>query len=160
LRFENYGASVFITDKELPPAQRSSTRSTSQIIVSLEFVKEYSSQVERISLIVAQSSSHSIFLGRNHTTTSFFHHPHNTQTTKTSIKMSNAQVGNVYQQIIADVIESSRVDFEEGGVEEGVLEELRLVSLPFPLLRGCFHQWHQILSSIIFCASFCSLFDV
>ncbi|KAI1501146.1 transcription factor IIA, alpha/beta subunit [Biscogniauxia marginata] len=39
--------------------------------------------------------------------------------------MSNAQVGNVYQQIIVDVIEASRVDVEEGGVDEGVLEELR-----------------------------------
>jgi hypothetical protein len=75
--------------------------------------------------------------------------------------MSNTQVGNVYQQIIADVVESSRVDFEEGGVDEGVLEELRLVSLLFPLLlRCCFHQWHQILSFIIFFASFCSFFDV
>lgn len=41
--------------------------------------------------------------------------------------MSNSQVGPVYQQIISDVIESSRVDFEEGGVEEGVLEELKKV---------------------------------
>ncbi|CAD6445460.1 8a401226-162e-496e-9eef-e82fda25add3 [Sclerotinia trifoliorum] len=39
--------------------------------------------------------------------------------------MSNTQVGNVYQQIIADVVDSSRVDFEEGGVDEAVLEELR-----------------------------------
>ncbi|KAL3425112.1 transcription factor IIA [Phlyctema vagabunda] len=39
--------------------------------------------------------------------------------------MSNNQVGVVYQQIIADVVESSRVDFEEGGVDERVLEELR-----------------------------------
>ncbi|TVY68891.1 Transcription initiation factor IIA large subunit [Lachnellula suecica] len=39
--------------------------------------------------------------------------------------MSNTQVGNVYQQIISDVCESSRVDFEEGGVDEHVLEELR-----------------------------------
>ncbi|RKF75512.1 Transcription initiation factor IIA large subunit [Golovinomyces cichoracearum] len=39
--------------------------------------------------------------------------------------MSNTQVGSVYQQIIADVIESSRVDFEEGGVDESVLEALR-----------------------------------
>ena len=44
--------------------------------------------------------------------------------------MSNNQVGTVYQQIIADVVESSRVDFEEGGVDEQVLEELKLVSLP------------------------------
>jgi transcription initiation factor TFIIA large subunit len=74
--------------------------------------------------------------------------------------MSNTQVGNVYQQIIADVVESSRVDFEEGGVDEGVLEELRLVSLLFPLLRCCVHQWYQILSFIIFLASFCSIFGV
>ncbi|KAH8813333.1 putative transcription initiation factor IIA large subunit [Xylogone sp. PMI_703] len=40
--------------------------------------------------------------------------------------MTNNQVGNVYQQIIQDVIESSRVDFEEGGVDEHVLEELKL----------------------------------
>ena len=34
--------------------------------------------------------------------------------------MSNQQVGTVYQQIISDVVESSRVDFEEGG---GFVEE-------------------------------------
>ncbi|KAI1465498.1 transcription factor IIA, alpha/beta subunit [Daldinia caldariorum] len=39
--------------------------------------------------------------------------------------MSNSQVGNVYQQIINDVLEASRVDFEEGGVDESVLEELK-----------------------------------
>lgn len=39
--------------------------------------------------------------------------------------MSNTQVGSIYQQIIADVIESSRVDFEEMGVDENVLEMLR-----------------------------------
>ncbi|KAF3057274.1 Transcription initiation factor IIA large subunit [Daldinia childiae] len=39
--------------------------------------------------------------------------------------MSNSQVGNVYQQIINDVLEASRVDFEEGGVDEGVLDELK-----------------------------------
>lgn len=42
--------------------------------------------------------------------------------------MSNSAVGNVYQTIIEEVINSSRVDFEESGVEEAVLEELRLVS--------------------------------
>jgi len=41
--------------------------------------------------------------------------------------MSNTQVGNIYSQIISDVIDSSRVDFEEGGVDDHVLEELRLV---------------------------------
>jgi hypothetical protein len=54
-------------------------------------------------------------------------------------KMSNNQVGTVYQHIIQDVVESSRVDFEEGGVDEHVLEELKLVSLsPFPhVYRFC-----------------------
>ena len=60
--------------------------------------------------------------------------------------MSNTQVGAVYQQIIADVVESSRVDFEEGGVDEHVLEELKLVWMslsPFvallPFLSFDFH---------------------
>ncbi|KAI1459999.1 transcription factor IIA, alpha/beta subunit [Annulohypoxylon moriforme] len=39
--------------------------------------------------------------------------------------MSNSQVGAVYSQIINDVLEASRVDFEEGGVDETVLEELK-----------------------------------
>ncbi|KAM0329355.1 hypothetical protein ACHAQA_004661 [Verticillium albo-atrum] len=39
--------------------------------------------------------------------------------------MSNNVVGNLYQQVIEDVINASRVDFEEGGVEDGVLEELK-----------------------------------
>ncbi|KAI0109265.1 transcription factor IIA, alpha/beta subunit [Nemania sp. FL0031] len=39
--------------------------------------------------------------------------------------MSNQQVGGVYQQIINDVIAASRVDFEEGGIDEAVLEQLR-----------------------------------
>ena len=44
--------------------------------------------------------------------------------------MSNAAVGHVYQTIIEEVINSSRVDFEESGIEESVLEELRQVSEP------------------------------
>ncbi|KAI0466636.1 transcription factor IIA, alpha/beta subunit [Xylaria cf. heliscus] len=39
--------------------------------------------------------------------------------------MSNSQVGGVYQQIINDVIAASRVDFEEGGIDETVLEQLK-----------------------------------
>lgn len=39
--------------------------------------------------------------------------------------MSNQIVGGVYEQIIEDVISSSRVDFEENGVDEAVLEDLR-----------------------------------
>ena len=50
-----------------------------------------------------------------------------------TVEMSNAQVGQVYQQIIQDVIEASRVDFEEGGIDEGVLDELRQVSHPFQI---------------------------
>ncbi|KFX95174.1 hypothetical protein O988_05931 [Pseudogymnoascus sp. VKM F-3808] len=42
-------------------------------------------------------------------------------------KMSNQTVGAVYQQIIRDVVDSSRVDFEEGGVDESVLDELSRV---------------------------------
>jgi hypothetical protein len=42
--------------------------------------------------------------------------------------MSNTVVGNVYDQIIKEVVEASRVDFEESGIEESVLEELRAVS--------------------------------
>jgi transcription initiation factor TFIIA large subunit len=42
--------------------------------------------------------------------------------------MSNPTVGSVYQQIIKDVIETSKVDFEEGGVDESVLDELARVS--------------------------------
>lgn len=41
--------------------------------------------------------------------------------------MSNASVGNIYHQIINEVIEASRVDFEDQGVGEEVLEELRKV---------------------------------
>jgi hypothetical protein len=42
--------------------------------------------------------------------------------------MSNPNVGLVYQAIIRDVVDSARVDFEESGVEESVLEELAQVS--------------------------------
>ncbi|KAK0734358.1 transcription factor IIA, alpha/beta subunit [Lasiosphaeria miniovina] len=39
--------------------------------------------------------------------------------------MSNANVGSVYDHIIQEVINAVRVDFEENGVEDGVLDELR-----------------------------------
>ncbi|KAI9839402.1 MAG: transcription factor IIA subunit alpha [Sclerophora amabilis] len=39
--------------------------------------------------------------------------------------MSNQLVGSIYQRIMQEVLESSRVDFEEGGVEQSMLEELR-----------------------------------
>lgn len=38
--------------------------------------------------------------------------------------MSNTVVGGVYQSIIEEVINTSRVDFEENGVEESVLDDL------------------------------------
>lgn len=61
--------------------------------------------------------------------------------------MSNNQVGTVYQQIIQDVVESSRVDFEEGGVDEHVLEELKLVSLSPFLPVCCFRRCIDFLIS-------------
>lgn len=42
--------------------------------------------------------------------------------------MSNNVVGNVYDRIIKEVVETSRVDFEESGIDDSVLEELRSVS--------------------------------
>jgi hypothetical protein len=48
--------------------------------------------------------------------------------------MSNSVVGSVYEQIIEDVLSTSRVDFEENGVDEGVLDELRRVSCPLEML--------------------------
>ncbi|KAL5611749.1 hypothetical protein BROUX41_000676 [Berkeleyomyces rouxiae] len=39
--------------------------------------------------------------------------------------MSNTAVGGVYEQIIEDVISSARVDFEESGIDEATLEDLR-----------------------------------
>jgi transcription initiation factor TFIIA large subunit len=49
--------------------------------------------------------------------------------------MSNPNVGNVYHQIIRDVIDTSRVDFEEGGVDESVLDELARVSFDFSYVQ-------------------------
>jgi hypothetical protein len=43
--------------------------------------------------------------------------------------MSNAAVGLVYETIIADVISAVRVDFEENGVDDGALEDLKKVRL-------------------------------
>jgi transcription initiation factor TFIIA large subunit len=43
--------------------------------------------------------------------------------------MSNSNIGQIYALIIHDVIDTSRLDFEEGGVDESVLEELRIVSI-------------------------------
>lgn len=51
--------------------------------------------------------------------------------------MSNQAVGGVYQTIIEEVVNSSRVDFEENGVEESVLEELRLVSAHCVCCSSC-----------------------
>lgn len=66
--------------------------------------------------------------------------------------MSNQTVGAVYQQIIRDVVDSSRVDFEEGGVDESVLDELSRVScfhlllyLLFPIATHFLrHHFHRI----------------
>lgn len=55
--------------------------------------------------------------------------------------MSNASVGNIYHQIINEVIEASRVDFEDQGVGEEVLEELRKVCSFFP---SCFFPYVRL----------------
>lgn len=59
--------------------------------------------------------------------------------------MSNNTVGAIYRSIIEEVIESSRTDFEEGGVDESVLEDLRQVRC----LCHHDHQKHQHPSSCI-----------
>jgi hypothetical protein len=41
--------------------------------------------------------------------------------------MSNTAVGQVYDTIIAEVINAVRVDFEENGVDDGALEDLKKV---------------------------------
>jgi len=53
--------------------------------------------------------------------------------------MSNQAVGEVYKKIIEDVLEASKQDFEEAGVDEAVIAELRTVCstgvwLPLPPL--------------------------
>jgi hypothetical protein len=47
--------------------------------------------------------------------------------------MSNTAVGPIYDHIISEVINSVRVDFEEGGVDEGALEDLKKVRHRHPL---------------------------
>ncbi|KAF5015858.1 hypothetical protein F66182_12649, partial [Fusarium sp. NRRL 66182] len=49
--------------------------------------------------------------------------------------MANQQVGTVYDRVIQEVCEASRVDFEEGGVDQQTLEEMR-------------RSWQQKLSSL------------
>jgi hypothetical protein len=41
--------------------------------------------------------------------------------------MSNAAVGSVYDTIISEVINAVRVDFEENGVDDSALEDLKKV---------------------------------
>ena len=43
--------------------------------------------------------------------------------------MSNTAVGPVYDIIIAEVINAVRVDFEENGVDDGALDDLKKVRL-------------------------------
>ncbi len=50
--------------------------------------------------------------------------------------MSNSQVGNIYQQIINDVLEASRGDFEEVGLDDSVMDELKTVSEDFHSLSS------------------------
>ena len=62
--------------------------------------------------------------------------------------MSNQTVGSVYQQIIREVVETSRVDFEEGGVDESVLDELARVSLLLFVFQNTTIPLSTILRSI------------
>ena len=63
------------------------------------------------------------------------------------LAMSNQAVGNVYQTIIDEVVNSSRVDFEENGVDEAVLEELRQVSRAiFESHSNVSGSWETVLS--------------
>jgi len=66
--------------------------------------------------------------------------------------MSNTQVGTIFSQIISDVVESSRVDFEEGGVDEHVLDELRQVRpfASFPLRDAVADLHFFIIYKLIF----------
>lgn len=70
------------------------------------------------------------------------------------IKMSNNSVGSIYNQIINEVIEASRVDFEDQGVGEEVLEELRKVCSFFPLSFPTYvkhtntHTNHQVAAAV------------
>lgn len=48
--------------------------------------------------------------------------------------MSNQAVGEVYRKIIEEVLEASKQDFEEAGVDESVIAELRQVC---SCLSGC-----------------------
>lgn len=65
--------------------------------------------------------------------------------------MSNQTVGTIYQQIIRDVVDSSRVDFEEGGVDESVLDELSRVSASISAVPVIPHRdaFHHIIISIV-----------
>lgn len=71
--------------------------------------------------------------------------------------MSNTSVGNVYLQIIEDVISTSRGDFEDGGVDESVLEELKLVRTreavmtDYQLARFLFVSLHAKLTDRVPC---------
>lgn len=67
--------------------------------------------------------------------------------------MSNNVVGGVYQSIIEEVMNTSRVDFEENGVEESVLEDLckvrrdKFSSLFLCFLSASFPHSEEVLSS-------------
>lgn len=58
--------------------------------------------------------------------------------------MSNTIVGNVYDRIIKEVVETSRVDFEESGIDDSVLEELRSVSRVSFASRRLVGSYHRI----------------
>jgi len=62
--------------------------------------------------------------------------------------MSNTHVGGVYDHIIQEVINAVRVDFEENGVDDGILEELKKVRTSLSTLPQSPHL-HAILFPFI-----------
>ncbi len=54
--------------------------------------------------------------------------------------MSNAAVGTVYDTIISEVINAVRVDFEENGVDDSALEDLKKVRLARSLSLSVSHS--------------------
>ena len=49
----------------------------------------------------------------------------------------------VFDRVISEVCETSKVDFEEGGVDQQTLEDMKMVSL---FLCSCYQECSQMLS--------------
>jgi transcription initiation factor TFIIA large subunit len=67
--------------------------------------------------------------------------------------MSNAAVGNVYDAIISEVINAVRVDFEENGVDDGALDDLKKVRLAQSLCLSLSPPPPSALTALLPCTS-------